>query len=218
MAAPQIAPIDPSNLRDTAYRALRDAFIAGAFAPGDSVSLRDLAAQFGVSMTPVREAVRRLVAEGALVDTPSRTLVVPPFDPVRARDLMAARKALETLVLDQVMDRISPEELAALQAILDEPPTIPGRPNLSQNYRFHFTLYRIAGSEVLLPLVEALWVQYGAYLNLIIRSEQAQVIEENAHHVELISALRGGGRLAARAALVADIERSFSFLLTEQCS
>ena len=94
MIAPVIARIDPVKLRENAYFALRDAFTRGAFAPGDVVSLRVLAEQLGVSMTPVREAVRRLVAEGALVDTPSRTLMVPAFDARRAADLMAARLAL----------------------------------------------------------------------------------------------------------------------------
>jgi acetoin utilization deacetylase AcuC-like enzyme len=83
------------NLREGAYRALHDAFTRGAFAPGDVVSLRGLADQLGISMTPVREAVRRLVAEGALIDTPSRTLIVPPFAARRMKDLKAARLALE---------------------------------------------------------------------------------------------------------------------------
>ena len=75
----QIEKIDQSKLRESAYSSLRDAFLRGEFAPGDVVSLRNLADMLGTSMTPVREAVRRLVAEGALMDTPSRTLVVPPL-------------------------------------------------------------------------------------------------------------------------------------------
>src|SRR6056297_1231234 len=93
---PKLARIDQSKLRETVYDALKGAFTRGEFAPGDVVSLRDLAGQLGCSMTPVREAVRRLVAEGALIDTPSRTLMVPPFDARRIHDLKAARLALET--------------------------------------------------------------------------------------------------------------------------
>ncbi len=95
MTAPRIAKIDQSKLRENVYYALRDAFTRGEFAPGDIVSLRALADQLGTSMTPVREAVRRLVAEGALIDTPSRTLMVPPFDSARMEDLKKARLALE---------------------------------------------------------------------------------------------------------------------------
>ena len=217
MSQPAITPIDPTKLRENAYFALRDAFTRGAFAPGDVLTLRDLAEQLGVSMTPVREAVRRLVAEGALVDTPSRKLMVPPFDARRAGDLMAARLAMEALALDQAMDRMTSVDLDALDRVLSGVPAQPGAlPDLVTNHDFHFTLYRIGGSEVLLPIVEALWLQYGAYLNLIINRPGVTKIEEHVHHFELMAALRAGDRHAAHAALRADITRSFNFLLPSE--
>ena len=217
MAAARIAPIDQTNLRDSAYLALRDAFTRGEFAPGDVLSLRTLAEQLGTSMTPVREAVRRLVAEGALIDTRSRTLLVPPFDARRMTDLKSARLAMEALVLDQAMDRIDADGIAALRAILETPSRGDG-PDLIQNYTFHFTLYRWSGSDVLLPIVEALWLQYGAYLNLIMRHEAAQRIAEHQHHYEIIAALEARDKPAARAALTADIERSFRVLLDDSAA
>lgn len=214
MSAPRIEKIDQSKLRESAYGALRDAFTRGEFAPGDTVSLRTLADQLGISMTPVREAVRRLVAEGALVDTPSRKLEVPPFDARRMKDLKAARLALETLVLAQAAERIDVAGLDALEAIIAAPrPEDLKGPDLEANYRFHFTLYRYSQSEVLLPMIEALWLQYGAYLNLIINQEASYRLVEHAHHVEIVAALREGDRAAAEAALRADIERSFRVLL-----
>jgi len=216
MSAPVIARLDPVKLRENAYFALRDAFTRGAFAPGDVVSLRTLADQLGVSMTPVREAVRRLVAEGALVDTPSRTLMVPAFDARRAADLMAARLALEHLVLDRAMDRIDAAGIDALEAILNRAKDGPGQtPDLVANHAFHFALYRQSGSEVLLPLIEGLWLQYGAYLNLIINRPAAGQIAEHAHHHEIVAALRAGDRAAAHRALEADVSRSFKFLIPE---
>ena len=216
MSAPVINRIDPVKLRENAYFALRDAFTRGAFAPGDTLSLRTLAEQLGVSMTPVREAVRRLVAEGALIDTPSRTLMVPEFDARRAADLMAARLALEHLVLDQAMERIDAEGIDALEAILTRARDAPlNLPDLIANHDFHFTLYRQSGSEVLVPVIEALWLQYGAYLNLIINRPSAGAIEEHSHHHEIVAALRAGDRAAAHAALEADITRSFRFLIPE---
>ncbi len=209
----QITPLDQTNLRDSAYKALRDAFIRGAFAPGDVLSLRSLADQLGTSMTPVREAVRKLVAEGALIDTQSRTLLVPNFSARRMSDLKSARLALEPMVLDQAMDHLGVADVARLREVLDSPKdTASDRPDLVKNYRFHFQLYRHSGSEVLLPIVEALWVQYGSYLNLIIRHQAAREIEEDRHHIEIIAALESGDRAAARTALCADIERSFGVL------
>jgi DNA-binding GntR family transcriptional regulator len=214
MSTPFMARLDRLKLRENVYFSLRDAFTRGAFAPGDVLSLRTLADQLGVSMTPVREAVRRLVAEGALVDTPSRTLIVPAFDSRRAADLKAARLALEHLVLDQAMDRTDGEGIAALKAILSRPKEgSDAHPDLITNHDFHFALYRFSGSDILLPMVEALWLQYGAYLNLIINRPAATLIDEHVHHHEIIAAMQTGNRSAAHAALEADITRSFGLLV-----
>lgn len=215
MNEPKIARIDQSKLRESVYDALRDAFTRGAFAPGESVSLRTLADQLGTSMTPVREAVRRLVAEGALVDTPSRTLEVPPFDAARMRELKSARLALEAILLDEAMDHMDGASIDVLAAIISRRRPAGDLPDLTQNYDFHFTLYRQSGSQVILPLVEALWLQYGAFLNLVVKEKAASEIPEHIHHEEIIAALRMNDRDAAQAALATDIDRSFKLLLPE---
>ena len=213
MATAQIAAIDPTNLRDSAYRSLHDAFTRGAFAPGDVLSLRSLAEQLGTSMTPVREAVRRLVAQGALIDTRSRKLLVPAFDARRMKDLKLARLALESLILDQAMANIDATSIDSLKAILERPSNLPQEgPDLVQNYDFHFTLYRMSGSDVLLHIIEALWLQYGSYLNLIINQRDVQHIQAHKFHSAIINALEQNDRGAAQAALIGDIEQSFSVL------
>ena len=210
---PRLGPLAPASLRETAYRSLCDAFNTGQFAPGDTLTLQTLADQLGISLTPVREAVRRLVAEGALIDTPSRTLIVPKFDRQRMADLKSARLALETLVLDRAMARATAEWIDALEATLHAPDAA-GRtgPDLRQNHAFHFTLYRQADSQVLLPMVQALWLQYGTYLHLIMKHPQVARIADHRFHHAIIEALRRGDRDGARAALAQDIERSFRVL------
>ncbi|MFW2589818.1 GntR family transcriptional regulator [Sagittula sp. SSi028] len=215
MTSAKLDPIAQTNLRESAYQALHAAFTRGAFAPGDTLSLRTLAAELGISMTPVREAVRRLVAEGALIDTRSRKLLVPPFDARRMADLKSARLALETLVLDQVMEQIDADGIAALRAVLARPAD-QGAPDLTRNYDFHFTLYRLSGSEVLLPMIEGLWLQYGAYLNLVIREDAAREVAEDEHHLAIIDGLERRDRQATLDALTADIERSFALLQARQ--
>ncbi len=216
MTGPVISRIDQRNLRENAYAALRDAFTRGEFAPGDAVNLRALADQLGTSMTPVREAVRRLVAEGALIDTPSRTLEVPQFDLERMQDLMRARLALETLVVDMAMDKIGAATIDRLEEIIHRPRlSAAGQIDQTQNYDFHFTLYRTCGSKVLLPLIEALWLQYGAYLHLIAQHPDVESIAEHSYHQEIIDALRRGDREKAKQALICDIERSFRVLYPE---
>lgn len=211
-----IAKIDQSKLREEVYAALCDAFTRGEFAPGAVLNLRGLAEQLGTSMTPVREAVRRLVAEGALVDTPSRTLQVPPFDLVRMLDLKRARVGMEAMVLSIAMDNMDDATIDELESIIQEnPDATSSRPDLKSNHNFHFTLYRKSNSQVMLPLIEALWLQYGAYLHLIIRNETARRVDEHEFHKDLIAALRRGDRDAAQAALKNDIEYSFNYLAGE---
>lgn len=208
-----IAKIDQSKLREEAYKALHDAFTRGEFGPGAVLNLRTLAQQLGTSITPVREAVRRLVAEGALIDTPSRTLAVPKFDIDRMLDLKRARLALETMMLDIALDAMDEATINQLEDVLTAIPTGQAEgPDLRKNYDFHFLLYRKSGSQVMLPLIRSLWLQYGAYLNLIIRQDGAGQVDEHEHHREIIQALRDGDRAGARAALTADIERSFHLI------
>ncbi|NRB17272.1 MAG: GntR family transcriptional regulator [Rhodobacteraceae bacterium] len=211
-----IVKIDQSKLREEVYAALRDAFTRGEFAPGAVLNLRGLAEQLGTSMTPVREAVRRLVAEGALIDTPSRTLQVPPFDHERMLDLKRARVGMETMVLEIAMDNMDDATIDVLETIIQTSPDMAKTgPDLQANHNFHFTLYRKSNSAVMLPLIEALWLQYGAYLHLIIRHENALRVDEHEFHKELIRALRDDDRDAALDALKNDIESSFNYLAAE---
>ena len=89
-------------------------------------------------------------------------------------------------------------------------------PDLQQNYDFHFTIYRQSKSSVLLPLIESLWLQYGAYLNLIIHHEEAAKIDEHKFHKRLAEALQRADRKAAHEALSQDIERSFRVIAQDE--
>jgi DNA-binding GntR family transcriptional regulator len=207
-----LAPIEQSKLRESVYSALSAAFTRGAFAPGDAMSLRDLADQLGTSMTPVREAVRRLVAEGALIDTPSRKLQVPPFDHERLGDLLRARLALEPMLAWRAVERMDDATVAALEALLAEPEDGSGQPDPEQNHRFHFTLYRQSGSPVILPIVEGLWLQYGPYLKLMIARAGAEIGRGNDIHRMILHAARRRDAKAAAAGIEQDIRRSFALV------
>lgn len=204
--------IDQSKLRESVYAALHKAFTRGAYAPADVLSLRSLAEQLGTSITPVREAVRRLVAEGALIDTPSRTLQVPAFDTERLTDLMRARIALEPMLTELAVERMTRGTEEALATILEEAPALDDQPDLEQNYRFHFTLYKESRSPVILPVVEGLWLQYGPYLKLMIANAGPAIGRGNDIHAEILDAVRRRDAGAAAAAVTRDIQRSFALV------
>ena len=88
---------DDAPLHDRVYRSLRDALITGRIVPGRAVTLRGLAQSLGVSPMPVREAIRRVSAEGGLVVGPNRRVWVPAMDADRFDELVAARSLLEPM-------------------------------------------------------------------------------------------------------------------------
>jgi DNA-binding GntR family transcriptional regulator len=111
------------------------------------------------------------------------------------------------------MSNIDAAGIDTLKAILERSSDLSqDGPDLVQNYDFHFTLYRMSGSDVLLHIIEALWLQYGSYLNLIINHCDVLHIQEHKFHSAIINALEQNDRGAAQAALIGDIEQSFSVL------
>lgn len=212
---PGFGPARQVNLREIVYGQLKDAFMAGYFAPGDHLNLRELAHHFETSITPVREAVRRLVAEGALVDAPARALRVPPLRRARLIDLKRARIGIESMVTELAVERAEQEDIDRLEAILDEAVArVPKSPvdELHSNRQFHFSLYRLGGSPTLFRVIESLWLQYGPFLNLIHHTIDPDIRGTQKDHRRILAAASEGDATAAKAALVEDISRSFDIL------
>jgi DNA-binding GntR family transcriptional regulator len=209
--APRLQPIDTTTLHERAYAHLKKAMMAGLFRPGEAVTLRGVAEALGTSVMPVREAVRRLVSERALEMPTSRSIRVPLMSRERFDDLcrcrlllegeaasLAARKAdagtleqLEALNRD-IADRVRSGDMAAM---------------LAANQAFHFAVYSGCGSELLISMIEALWLQGGPYLNLLtsLAAEEDAIEVDNSEHEKLIGALAKRDANAARAAVRADI-------------
>src|SRR5699024_4022176 len=96
------------------YRQLREAIMGGQFVPGRSVTLRGIATMLDVSLTPVREALRRLVAERALEAHGNRRVSVPNMTPDKLAEICAVRVALETLAAERALPAIDDARLARL--------------------------------------------------------------------------------------------------------
>lgn len=196
-------------MHDRVYGALRDALIVGRIPPGRGVSLRSLAADLGVSAMPVRDAVRRLVAERALAINPANKRVsVPVLTPARLDQLAQARTWIEP----ELAARAAPRADAALIRALREADAAVDRAlqggdvdgYLAANHAFHFLIYERAGAEVLLSLAASLWLQTGPFMRVVFgRIGTAGIVVD--HHAEALDALRAGDAEAARRAVAADI-------------
>src|SRR5439155_6547292 len=112
-----MAPKTPvhTSLRNRVYASLRDALTAGRFTPGQKLSFRFIAGTLGVSLTPVREAIRRLVAEGAFEMLPNRSVRVPLMTLEKVLELCDIRRAVEGLAAEKAAAIATREQIAELR-------------------------------------------------------------------------------------------------------
>lgn len=108
--------LDSASLRERVYAALRDALVSGELAPGARLRDQALAAQLGVSRTPVREALQRLEDEGLVVTAPRAATRVAPLDARAAREAFPVVAALHALATRVGVPRLTPTDLAAMRS------------------------------------------------------------------------------------------------------
>jgi DNA-binding GntR family transcriptional regulator len=175
---------------------LRELVITGELTAGEQLRQRDLAQRFGVSQTPVREAMRRLESEGLLICDTHRGFTVVPPDDGRIEENFQIRAALESLGASLAARKIDAAGLARLRELNEEMRTLadddPGYAEL--NREFHFTVYSCAGSPLLLSLMRLLW----ASLHPGPRVSRTHA-ESARQHDAILSALTDGDAAAAAA-------------------
>ncbi|WP_245870219.1 GntR family transcriptional regulator [Teichococcus rhizosphaerae] len=200
--------ISRDSLSERAYQEVRSALMLSRLRPGERLLLRPLAARLGISATPVREALLRLVSEQALLMDERGTVVVPSIDRTRFLEIRALRCQLEGQAGAAAAARAGPAEIAALGAIHARLVEAEARGDfpaaLQCNEQFHFGLCRLAGLPVLLGLVEILWMQCGPLLSHLY-AEGARNLPRHGH-LEALEGLRRRDAAMVRAAVVRDIE------------
>jgi DNA-binding GntR family transcriptional regulator len=201
-------PIIKENLSERAYSSLREALMRGQLRPGERLRLRPMSVRFGISATPMREALLRLVSEKALALDARGTVAVP------------------TLTLDQLLEirsiRTDLEGRAAAAAAkiasdgdIDELANIHGQMSLCHklkqfekaidlNTEFHLLLCRLGRLPVLYDLVEGLWVRCGPILSHLYDGGLPEDWDAHAH-LRILTALRNRDPDAARQAICEDI-------------
>jgi DNA-binding GntR family transcriptional regulator len=206
--------------QERVYRQLREQVLAGRFMPGRPVTLRGVAAELGVSLMPVREALRRLVAERALELPNNRRVAVPLMSATKLQEICAARVALETLAARHALPGIDSARLTRLQELdagIDAAIAVREVERyITGNWAFHRCLYRAApgNAAVLLPLIESLWLQSAPFMRLVLdRLENGFVTD---HHRGVLGALRDGDARALTVAIEADIRSGVGSLTAAQ--
>lgn len=154
-----IAGMQYSSKSDIVCAMLRELIITGEFKSSDVLRQRDLAARFGVSQTPVREALRRLESEGLVANDPHRGATVVESRGGAVEDNAQIRAALESLGTRLATRAITQEQIGTLRSLnhrmrglAEDDPDYP-----VLNREFHFTIYEAAASPMLLSMMRLLW-------------------------------------------------------------
>jgi DNA-binding GntR family transcriptional regulator len=175
---------------------IRELIITGELAAGMQLRQRDLAERFGVSQTPVREAMRRLESEGLVIGDTHRgfTVVMPDDGPVEEN--FQIRAALESLGASLAAGKIDAAGIARLQELNEQIRTLGDHdPRYAElNREFHFTLYDYSRSPLLMSLMRLLWASlHGGPRVRRTHAESAR------QHEAILDALRAGDAGAASA-------------------
>lgn len=153
------------------YQRLREMILFGEVAPGQPLTILGLRESIGAGMTPVREAIRRLTAEGALAALGNRRINVPEMTLNHLEQIAFARQSIEPELALRAAERADARLIDDLREIDRRLDQAIGRGDvrgyLEQNYRFHFRLYEQAGADVLLTLATGLWMRVGPSLRIV---------------------------------------------------
>ncbi|SMF76198.1 transcriptional regulator, GntR family [Tistlia consotensis] len=208
----ELSPVDVTTVQERVYQSLRLALLKGRFLPGEQVSIRGLAKALGTSPMPVREAVKRLVAEKGLEQSSDRLLRVAPYVASVHEEYIRIRMQVEGFATEKaclskdplLIDKLKQHNATMLEAT-------QGRDleaALAANQAFHFELYRAARYPQLLDIISNLWLRTGPILAASRHDRDlfGRVFDIGVQiHEEAIEAIVQKDRVAARRAIALDI-------------
>ncbi len=212
-----LQPILRQSVNEAVYQTLRNKLMHGEYRGGQVLGIQSLADALGTSTMPVREALRRLVAQQGLEPMRNGTTRVPLMTKARADDMRRARMLIEGTVTEWAGPRLDAATLDALEQLADEITAARRTPagvavSLEKNRVFHFTIYEAGNSPVMTGLIESLWLQSGSYLRA-----KRELLHSTKHpadrlHESTVAALRKRDFARARECIQRDVSWVFDRL------
>ncbi|ETX26945.1 GntR family transcriptional regulator [Roseivivax isoporae] len=194
-------------VHEQVYRTLREMILFGELEPGAPVTIQGLTDRLEAGMTPVREALRRLTAEGALEFRGNRRISVPVLDAGAVEELTVARRALEPELARRAAARATGADIDRLRATDARLDRAIGRGDvagyLRENHRFHAELNALADAPILTEMVDGLWLRFGPSLRVVCGLFGTRNLPDR--HKDLLVALETAAPGRAAAAMEADV-------------
>ncbi len=196
------------------YQILRSQIMYGELVPGQPVTIQGLTDSLAVGMTPVREAIRRLISDGALVFQGNRRVSVPLLTQRDVEQMIYARISIESELSRRAATNVLPADVDYLEHLdqqLDQ--TIADGDvsgYLRLNHQFHETLYAHADAPILNDLAERLWLRFGPSLRVVCGRFGTQSLPDR--HKDIIAALRNQDADLVMKATAQDIEQGMELM------
>lgn len=205
----QLSKITRGNLSEQVYGTIRASLMDGRYEPGARLTVASLAEQLGVSITPVREAIFRLVTERALELRAATSIQVRSLTAAELREIQLIRHHLEGEAAAQAAVKISRQALAALETLHADFTRAAASDALEAsriNREFHFKLAEAAEMPLLKATIESMWAQMGPLIHLYHLNTPSRVLVSGEHgHYLVLRALAARDPEAARSGIQADI-------------
>ncbi len=203
------AKIEHTTLAEKAYEKIRSGLISARFRPGQILTIRNLAAEYGISATPVREALQRLVAENALEMQPNKSYRVPILLLERFEEVRRIRCALEAMAAELACPNITTQDLNTLRALVDKMDQAIEEKKVANytvyNENFHFLIYESAQAPLLLGMIRDLWIQVAPFFTSLF--EGSNYLSRGNHwHKKIFDALERKDVQGVKASIAGDID------------
>ncbi len=189
---------------------LREGIISGRFARGARLKQQEIATLLNTSITPVREALKLLEAEGYVAGDSFKGAVVAPFDIEASSEVLSLRILLETQLVKGAVERAKGADIAELKVMAEEFAAAfdagDNETARAANYRFHHRLFEVAAMPQTLHFVQILWARYPFDL---INRLSGRVSRAAQEHDDMLAAIIAGDTGAAMLATRQHIEAGF---------
>jgi DNA-binding GntR family transcriptional regulator len=189
MAVDDLSSVNHLTLEKTVYRELLKGIISGKLSPGTQITITQLAKQLGVSLMPVRQALRALEAKNLISLQKNRRLIIRILTADDLNELLQIRLNLECMAVERAAENCTDDTIARLEGLLDDMKATKDREvYLEKNKEFHHTIYRCANKPILLEIIQDLWSRISPYYFMYLI--EGDLTEHNPYHQGILEGMR----------------------------
>lgn len=194
------------NLGDQVYERIAKALLTGEMRPNDKLTIRGLSGKWGVSSTPIRDAIKQLTQENALEQRSPKDVRVPVMTQAKYLEILHIRLHLEGLAAERAAERATPQHLRNLRSLLARNDKAAARQNTASatagNQEFHLSLSLVAEMPTLQQILKGLWLQMGPLVACYYDTQAAGL---NEIHHRVVEAMERRDPEGAKMAIQQDI-------------